>query len=268
MLLLAALLWGSAYAVQKIMSDSINTFTVIFIKSVSGYLMLFFCFIFNRKFSKRTISAGVLIGLCNGAGLILQQLGFASSNVSKVSFISGLYIIFVPLFRLLAKKKPKDKFWVAVIVACVGMYLLCMNESLILEFGDLVTLVSTMFFALQIIFIHKYSEDVDFVAFCGIQQATVATICGIIMLIFEKPEVSDFSNIILPSLYVMFASGLVAQLLQNKFQKDVDPSLASLIMSLESVFGALSGVILLGTTLSPRELAGCAFIFVSILIAQ
>jgi len=268
MLLLAAILWGGSYAMQKIMADSLGTFSIIFIKGFSGFLMLFFCFIFNREFSLRTISAGILVGLCNGTGLILQQLGLTTSNVSKVSFISGLYIIFVPLFMLLAKKKPKNQFWVAVIIACAGIYLLCMNESFILEFGDLITLVSTMFFALQIIFIHKYSEGVDFVAFCGIQQATVATISGIIMLILEKPEVSDFGSEILPSLYVMFASGLVAQLLQNKFHKDVDPNLASLIMSLESVFGALSGVLLLGTTLSPRELAGCAFIFVSILIAQ
>ena len=268
MLLLAAMLWGGSYAMQKVMSESIGTFTIIFLKGFSGYLILFFCFIFNRKINKKTVLGGMLIGMFNGLGLILQQTGLSISDVSKVSFISGLYIIFVPLFRLFAGKKPKSRFWAAVLIACVGMYMLCMTESLSMSFGDLITLISTMFFALQIIFIDKYSKDVDFVPFCGVQQATTSLICGILMLILEKPNPADLTNIILPIMYTMFVSGMVAQLLQNKYQRDVDPIVASLIMSLESVFGALSGVLLLHTTLSSRELIGCILIFISILVAQ
>lgn len=148
------------------------------------------------------------------------------------------------------------------------MYYLCLNGNYEVCIGDILTFISNFFFALQIILIAKYTKTSDFVPFCAAQQATTSIIAGIMMLVFEKPQLSDFNGLLFPILYTVFISGMVAQLLQNRFQRDIEPSLASLIMSLESVFGALSGWLLLNQTLTSRELFGCILIFASILIAE
>lgn len=269
MLLIAAILWGSSYGIQSAMTSVVGNCTVIFCKTFSGFLLVTLAFLRRAKFSKKIISSGALIGLCNGTGLLLQQYALATANVSKVSFISGLYIIFVPILSIfILKHKPKKRFWYAVIIACIGMYFLCLGEKFVIELGDVITLVSTVFFALQIIFIHKYSKGVNTILFCGIQQMTVALISLPFMLIIEKPSLLDFKEILLPAIYIMIGPGTIAQLLQNKYQKNVEATLATLIMSLESVFGAISGVIFLNTSLTPVELLGCALIFISIIIAE
>ena len=267
-LLFAAMMWGGSYAVQSIMSRSISTFTTIFLKSCGGILLILMCFINKKKLTKKTIYAGVLTGLVNCDGLILQQIGIANTTVSKSSFISGLYVVFVPILGLFTRKKPKPRFWFAIIIAFFGMYMLCMQGNESLGFGDLITLSSIIFFALQIIFIDKYGSELDAFSYCAVQQVTTATVSGILAFAIERPQLSNFSGMLLPILYVVFCSGMVGQLLQNKYQKDVEPTLASLIMSLESVFGALGGWLLLNQTLTGRELIGCALMFIAILIAE
>lgn len=268
MLLLAAVMWGGAYGMQTRMSYYIGPFTTIFLKGFSGYFILLYCLFKHKKFNKKTVYAGMLVGGCNCAGLVLQQIGLATSSVSKVSFISGLYIIFVPILRMLAGRIPKKRVWLAIAVACTGTYLMCITDSFTFELGDISTLISTIFFALQIIFIAVYSKDVDPVAFCGVQQTFTSLICGILMLVFENPQSSALSNIVLETAYVVYCSGLIAQIIQNKYQKLVDTNVASLIMSLESVFGAISGVIILNQTMSLREMIGGALIFAAVLIAE
>lgn len=268
MLLIAAILWGLSYGIQSIMSNRLGPYTVIFIKGFSGFFLLAYCLFYKRKIDKKTILAGVLIGMINGIGLIFQQIGLSISSVSKVSFISGLYILFVPIIQMFTQKKPKNRFWFAVLIACIGMYFLCMNDKFVLSKGDIYTLIGAICFAFQIILIDKNAKTSDFVPFCAMQQMTTSLLAGILMIIFEKPQLSDFSGLLLPILYAMFVSGMIAQLMQNRYQRDVEPTLASLIMSLESVFGALSGWLLLNQGLSPRELTGCILIFISIIIAE
>lgn len=268
MLLLAALIWGFSYSTQSIMSSSLNTFAIIFVKTLGGILLLAYCFLRKKKFTKKVILIGTVVGVINGLGLILQQIGIVTSSVSNASFISGLYAVFVPIIGLFTKKKPKKKFWLAVLIALVGMYLLCMNGNETIKSGDLITLVAAFCFALQVIFIDKYAEELDPVVFCGFQQVTVAVISGVLMFVIEKPQLSDFNGMLLPLLYTMLGSGLLGQVLQNKYQSHVDPTVASLIMSLESVFGALGGWLLLNQTLSFKEIIGCVLIFVSIVIAE
>lgn len=269
MLLLAALLWGSSYGIQAAMTKTAGNFTIIFCKTFSGFLMVAYSLLRKFKFNKKTVLTGVLIGACNGTGLFLQQYALSTANVSKVSFISGLYIIFVPILSIfMLKKKPKTRFWVAVVIACIGMYFLCLGERFVIELGDVITLISTVFFALQIIFIHKYSNDVNTIAFCGIQQMTVALMSLPVMLLLEKPSLLDIKEILLPAIYIMIGPGMIAQLLQNGYQKYVDATIATLIMSLESVFGAISGVIFLNAHLTQVETLGCIMIFIAILIAE
>lgn len=268
MLLIAAVLWGLSYGIQSIMSNKLGPYTVIFIKGFSGFFLFAYCLLFKRRFDKETIMAGILIGLINGIGLIFQQTGLSISNVSKVSFISGLYILFVPIIQMFTRKKPKNRFWFAVFIACIGMYFLCMKDKFVLSKGDIYSLIGAIGFAFQIILIGKYTQTSDFVPFCATQQMTTSILAGSLMLIFEKPQISDFSGLVLPILYAMFASGMIAQLMQNRYQRDVEPTLASLIMSLESVFGALSGWLLLNQGLTQRELTGCILLFISIIIAE
>lgn len=269
MLLLAAMLWGSSYGIQALMSRIVGNFTVIFCKTFSGFILVGYSLLKKVKLEKKIILAAILIGVFNGVGLLLQQYALSTANVSKVSFISGLYIIFVPILSIfLLKRKPKTRFWLAVGIACIGMYYLCLGESFMFEIGDIITLVSTIFYALQIIYIHKYSNGVNTIAFCGVQQMTVCLITLPFVLFLEKPSLLDFKEILIPALYVMAAPGTVAQLLQNGYQKSVDATLATLIMSLESVFGAISGAIFLNATLTSTEMFGCLLIFISIIIAE
>lgn len=269
MLLLAAFLWGSSYGIQALISNVVGSFTIIFCKTFSGFLLLGYCLLKRKKINKKTVLPGILIGVFNGLGLLLQQYALATANVSKVSFISGLYIIFVPIFGIfILKQKPKKSFWFAVLIACIGMYFLCLGESFVIETGDVITLLSTIMFALQIIFIHMYSKGVDIIAFCGVQQITVSLMCLPFMLAIEHPTLADFKLILLPALYIMIGPGTIGQLLQNRYQKDVNASVASLIMSLESVFGAISGAIILDAHLTSVEVLGCILIFISIIIAE
>lgn len=269
MLLLAALLWGSSYGIQASMSSLVGNFTIILCKSFSGFILIAYCLLRKKHLNKKATYAGILIGICNCTGLLLQQYALSTSNVSKVSFISGLYIIFVPILSIfMLKKKPKMRFWFAVLIACAGMYFLCLGESFTIELGDVITLISTVFFALQIVLIHIYSKGVDTVMFCGVQQMTSSLVALPLMFIFDKPSLLNFRQVLLPAIYIMLGPGMIAQVLQNTFQRDVDATVATLIMSLESVFGAISGVIFLDATLTPVEMAGCVLIFIAIIIAE
>lgn len=269
MLLLSAMLWGSGYGIQASMSNVVGSFTVIFFKSFSGFILITYSLLKNKHLNRKSIFHGILIGVFNCLGLLLQQYALATANVSKVSFICGLYIIFVPILSIfILKRKPKTRFWFAVLIACVGMYFLCLGEKFVIEIGDIITLISTVFFALQIIFIHMYSKGVDTIAFCGVQQITSCIITLPFMLFVDSPSVLDIKDILLLGLYIMLGPGMIAQILQNKYQSNVDATLATLIMSLESVFGAVSGVVFLNASLTQTEMLGCALIFISILIAE
>lgn len=268
MLFVAAFMWGMSYGVQSILSQSLGAYTIIFLKAFSGFILIAFCIIARRKFNLKVVLSGALIGVINGMGLIFQQNALTLSTVSKTSFLSGLYILFVPIIQLFTKVRPKKRFWLAVAVACVGMYFLCMNGQFVISIGDIYCLISAVLFAFQIILIAKYTQGADTLVFCGCQQLTTSLISCVFMLILEKPQIGDFKGLLMPILYVMFASGMIAQLLQNRYQKDIDPTITSLIMSLESVFGALSGWILLNQTMSSREIIGAVLIFAAILIAE
>ena len=268
MLLLAAMMWGMSYSVQDLIGEKLSNYTIIFLKGFSGYLIILFCLITKRKFTKETVLAGILIGLNNGIGLLLQQIGLSMSTVSKTSFISGLYILFVPVIGLITGKKPKNKIWFSIFIACIGMYFLCINDTFGISIGDVLVLISDIFFAMQIILIDRHTNNVDVVPFCGVQQATTSIMSGIMMLAFGRPQIADFKGLIQPILFLIFFPGMIAQLLQNRYQRDVEPTLSSLLLSFESVFGALGGWLLLNQTLTARETLGCIIIFIAILIAE
>lgn len=268
MLLLVSIFWGGTYGFQSILSEKFGTFTVLFFKVLGCIGIFLLAIITKQKFDKDSVKYGLLVGSVTLIGLFLQQLGIARTTVSKASFISGLYIVFVPIIGLFSKKKPKPKFWLAVIVASVGLYFLCLGDSFSINIGDIYVIVSAFSFAFQIIFIDKYSKKVNLFPFCATQQSLTLIVSIIMMVFVEKPVVSDFGDYIIPILFLALLSGFVANIAQNKYQADVDPTVASLIMSLESVFGTLSGWLLLNQSLTSKELLGCVLMFIGIVIAE
>ena len=151
---------------------------------------------------------------------------------------------------------------------CFGCNLLCINGEFVLRTGDILLVICAMLFALQIILIDKFANDVDTIAFTAVQQLTGAILTGIITLVLEKPNVNIIGNNILQILYLSLLAGAGAQLIQNRFQKDVEPSLASILMSFESAFGAIFGWLVLNQILSLKEIIGCILMFVAMLIAE
>ena len=201
-------------------------------------------------------------------GCALQQMGIENSTVSKASFITVLYIIFVPLIESFTGKKIPAKIFISIGIALVGLYFLCMSGSFDLCIGDLYLLLCSICFALQIFFIDRFSQGNDALPLTFVAQLTVSFLSLIVALFKEPLDVNALKNALLPILFITLLGGLLAQCLQFIFQKDVGSTLASLLMSFESVFGALFGWLILNQTLNAREIFGCFLVFVAILIAE
>lgn len=268
MLFIATLAWGLSYSIQSISSENLGTFTVVFFKGLGGLSLLPLLIINKHRFTFKEVLCGMAIGTAAFMGCILQQLGIENSTISKASFITSLYIIFVPLMERISGKKISKKIMISVGIALLGLYFLCFSKAETFGIGDLYLLICSVFFALQIILIDRFTRIYDPLALTFLAQSTVSLYSGIIMLIFEKPTMDAVMTSIVPLLYIVFVSGTMAQTFQVVFQKDVGASLSSLIMSFESVFGALFGWIVLSQNLSIREIFGCILVFIAIMIAE
>ena len=268
MLLLATLSWGLGYAIQTISADQLKTFTIVFFKGIGGLILIPLLIKGKKKIGKREVLGGSLIGTITFVGCILQQRGIELSTVSKSSFITALYIVFVPLIETFRGKKPGMRILAAVGTALVGLYFLCISGTFSLNVGDLFLLAGSFFFAVQIIQIDRYSRECDGIVLTFVSQMTIAFLSGIVMVFIEKPSMVQISQSLFPLFYLAVISGGMAQSIQIVFQKDVGASLASLIMSMESVFGAAGGWLLLHQTMNGREIFGAILVFIAVLIAE
>ena len=268
MLLLATMLWGLSYSVQSVVGEVMTPFKIVFYRGIGGLFLLPVILVQKRKIDKDALIGGLVMGVMVFLGLLLQQIGISLSTVSKASFITALYIVFVPIIESFAGRKVGKKILISIALAVLGLYFLCMNSVNGLNIGDLSLLLCAIVFAFQIMFIDHYSKENDPLVLTMISQTTMAVLALIAVLFTEGIDPSAARTVILPLFYLAFIGGLFAQLLQNRFQKDLGPSLASLVMSFESVFGALFGWLLLGQVMSVRELLGCVLVFAAILIAE
>lgn len=280
MLMITALIWGTAFVAQSVGMDYVEPFTFITSRYIIGGLFLIPCIYILDKVNKNEkskiknvdrktlITGGCLCGIALFAASSFQQIGIKYTTVGKSGFITALYIVIVPLIGLFFKRKVSKKVWISVIISLVGLYLLCITESLSISKGDFLVLICAFLFSIHILIIDKYSSFVDGVRMSCI-QFFVAGILGIIpMIIFEHPQVADVLNAYSPILYAGVMSSGVAYTLQIIGQKYTSPVLATLIMSLESVFAALSGWLILGEILSVKEFIGCCLVFGAIILAQ
>lgn len=281
MLLLTALIWGSSFVAQRAGMEYIGPFTFNGIRSLIGGLVLIpVIFLFSKeknaelteaekKAGKKTLLlGGILCGIVLFAASSLQQIGMVYTTAGKAGFITALYIVLVPILGVFIRKKVKPIVWLCVILAVAGLYLLCMTDGLSLGRGDLLVLLCAFAFSIHILVIDYFAPRTDGVALSCIQFF----VCGILslfpMFLAETPVWSAILDCWIPILYAGVLSCGVAYTLQILAQKHTDPTVASLLLSLESVFAAIAGAIILHEQLAPRELAGCVLMFAAIIIAQ
>ncbi len=276
MLLITAFIWGTAFVAQSMGMDHIQPFTFNCIRNYVGAAALLpVIFIMGKlrpskekEDNKTLIIGGISCGIILAIASTLQQIGIVYTTAGKAGFITALYIIFVPVFSLFIKKKPKPTIWISVALAIVGMYLLCVKDSLTLNKGDLYIFLCAIAFTFHIMVIDHFSPKVDGVKMSCIQFITCGTICLMLSLIFDEPSIEGIKLAAIPILYTGIMSSGVAYTLQIVAQKFTNPTLATLIMSLESVFAALAGWIILDQGMSLTEISGSILVFIGVLIAQ
>ena len=268
---LTALIWGTAFVAQSQATDTVGPFTFNAARLLVGGVVLLPCIRLLDGLRARGGEAANS-GVCCGAVLFtasaFQQAGIAYTSVGKAGFITALYIVLVPLTGVLIGRRIGAALWAGVVLAVMGMYFLCMTGETGVNRGDVLCLACALFFTMHILVIDRFSPKVDGVRLSAIQFFVAGALSFIAMLIFEKPDWSSVLAAWFPICYAGVLSSAVGYTLQIIGQKNVNPTLASLIMSLESVFSALSGWIILGQTLTALEIMGCVLMFAAIILAQ
>ena len=278
-LLITAFFWGTTFVAQSLGSDYVGAFTYNACRFIiTGIILLIISLIRRRNVkeyipTKKTVAWIFIMALFVGVALFLgstfQQLGInITKSPSKSGFISSLYMMFVPIIGYFIRKKPKPIIWLFLAVAIIGSYLISVTGEFKLELGDLLTLICAVMFAVQIVLVDIINPYIDSIKLSAM-QFIVAGILSIIFMLFT--EEVNFYNIYLALPAIMYAaifSGCIAFTLQIVGQKYTEPTIASMIMSLESVFALLGGIIILKETLTLRVLIGCSLIFIAVICTQ
>ena len=279
MLLLTACIWGVAFVAQSVGMDYVGPFTFNAVRNLIGAVTLLPCIALLNRWSrggeekkpqdnKTLVIGGICCGICLFFGSSLQQVGIQYTTAGKAGFITAFYIVLVPVLGIFLKKKTGLKVWLAVVIALAGLYFLCMKESMTVGKGDLYVFIGALAFAGHILVIDYFAPRTDGVKMSCIQFFVCSILCGICMIFTETPTWGGIMAAWLPILYAGVLSCGVAYTLQIIGQKDMNPTIASLILSLESCISVLAGWILLGEVLTVREFAGCILMFVAIVLAQ
>lgn len=278
LLVLTALIWGCAFVAQSVGMDYVGPFTFNMARFLIGAIVLLPVIWFMDRQRKTGAEKGagqktlIIGGICCGTALAvassLQQWGILFTTVGKAGFITAMYIVIVPLLGIFIGKKVRPLIIGCVAIAVVGFYFLCMTESLRLGLGDFLVLLCAIAFSIHILVIDHFSPKVDGVKMSAIQFLTAAIISAVPTLLWEQPVLTEILQAWQPVLYAGVMSCGVAYTLQIIAQKNADPTVASLLLSLESVFSVLAGWVLLGQGLSLKELFGCVLIFCAIILAQ
>ncbi len=277
MLLLTAAIWGSAFVAQRAGMEQIGPFTMNSVRSFLGALTLLpVIMVRERKKQadekqtdlKTLLTGGICCGLALAVASSLQQIGLVYTTAGKGGFITAMYILIVPIMGLFMKKRAGIKTWIGVALAVVGMYFLCITDGFQVSYGDMLVFLCAIAFSVHIMVIDYFSPKVDGVKMSCIQFFVCGGVCAVPMLIWERPEIGQILEAWLPVAYAGILSSGVGYTLQIIAQKELEPTVASLLMSLESVFAVLAGCLLLGEQLSLREAFGCVLMFAAIILAQ
>lgn len=277
-LLITSIIWGVAFVAQSKGTEFVGPFTFVFSRFIiAAFALLPVAFFVNRGKAKKEnlkvniktiLFGGIFCGLFLGTASVLQQIGIEYTTVGKAGFITALYIIFVPIIGIVFNRKNSPLIWVSVLIAVAGLYFLCITDTLSIEQGDIFIMLCALVFSGHILIVDYFSPKVDGILLSCLQFFTIGILAFIPMMILEKPSFSTIIPAWQPILYAGLLSSAVGYTLQIVGQKDLNPTIASLIMSLESVVSVIAGLLLLGQELSQRELIGCILMFIAIVLAQ
>ncbi|MBE6750731.1 MAG: DMT family transporter [Ruminococcaceae bacterium] len=284
----AALVWGLAFTAQSQAADLVPSFMINALRSFIAAAALYVLFlVFGRKKNetffprekadlKKFLIGGLLCGLLLSFSANFQMFGIAAypngvASEARAGFLTSLYVILVPIVSIFIGKKANLLVWLSVLVALLGVYMLCFSGSFEeIYLGDILMLVCALGFTFHIIFIDKYVGFVGGIKLSVMQFLVTAVVSLVLSFIFEWKAL-DIDNILsaaLPIVYLGIMSSGVGYTLQIIGQKYAEPAVASISMSLESVFAALGGWVILGNKLSPKEIFGCLLVFAAIILAQ
>lgn len=279
MLTMAALIWGLAFVAQSVGMEYVGPFTYMCARGLVGTVFLIPCIKILDKMKdegeqkvhsdRKTMIKG---GICCGCALFVasafQQVGIFYTTVGKAGFITTLYIIIVPILGLFFHKKVGVRIWISAVVALIGLYLLCMSETLQISKGDFLVLMCAFCFAIHILLVDHFSPLVDGVRLSCIQFGVCTILSALLMFIFEEPKMADILAAYKSILYAGVLSTGVGYTFQVIAQKQTHPTVASLLMSLESVFAVIGGWLILGERFTMKEGIGCILVFAAIICAQ
>ncbi len=282
-LTLTALIWGSAFVAQSVGMDYVGPITFNMARFYIGGIVLIPSIFVIKKITRSNVGidkeelirqrkdgfiGGICCGCCLFVASLLQQIGIMGTTVGKAGFITALYIVIVPIMSIMLGRKTKLIVWISVFIATVGMYLLCINEGFTISRGDFYVFLCAIAFSVHILVIDHFTPMADGTYISCVQFFTAAILSTILAVIFEGINLEGIMLAAKPILYAGVFSCGIAYTLQIVGQRRVSPSIAPMILSLESVFSLLSGWVILGQSLSTRELLGCLLVFVAIILAQ
>ena len=305
LLLLTAAVWGVAFVAQDVAMDTMEPFAFNSARMLIAALALLPAIrLLDKLEQKRTSNAGgaacgegtqaaccdapggltfrnmspaqrrtlLIGGLCCGTALFLgsgiQQLGIRDTSAGKAGFVTALYIVLVPLSGMFFKRPIRRNVWFAVLLSLVGLFLLCVTEAFTVSIGDVELFFCAIAFTAHILLIDHFSPKTDCVRMSCLQFFVASALCAVVMLFTEHPTFTSLTRSWVPLLYAGVLSGGMGYTLQMIAQRDTDPTIASLLMCLESVFAVLAQWVILGELLSPRELLGCGLMLCGIILAQ
>ncbi len=270
---MAAFIWGTTFVAQSVGMERIGPFTYGAARFLLGVLALFLLWVLSGglgrwETSMRSFGVGAAAGCVMFAASALQQYGMLYTTAGKASFLTCLYLIFVPLAGVFLRQRIRAEHWIGAAMAATGLYLLCVKEGLSLGLGDLLEICCAFFWTAHILFIDRFVAKVETIAM-SLAQVVVVFLLNLLMAIaFETSQAADITAAWFSIFYAGVLSTGVAFTLQIVGQREADPAPAAVIMSLESLFGALAGWLVLGETLSPKEILGCALMGAGMLASQ
>lgn len=271
LLLLAAAIWGFAFVAQRVGMDFVGPLTFNGVRFALGALVLVPLACARAATAapwRNDLPRGLVLGVVLCGGATLQQWGMVTTTAGKAGFITGLYVILVPLLGLLARQRTARNTWLGAVLAVAGMFLLTVTEGFAIARGDVLVLCGALFWAVHVLLIGRYSPRTEPVRLAALQFAVCAVLSLAGGLVLEHPTIASVRAATWPILYAGLLSTGVAYTLQVVAQQKAPPAHAAIILSLEAVFALLGGLLLLGESLGARELVGCAIMFVGMIVSQ
>lgn len=277
LLLITAAIWGFAFVAQRVGAKYVGAFTFNGIRFALGGISLIPLLLYFSRRSKvekgtnhnaSAIPSGIIAGCILFFGATFQQIGLTDTTAGKAAFITGLYIVLVPLFGILLRHRVHINVWFGAVLAVIGLYFLSVTEGFSISRGDFLQLIGAIFWAWHILIIDHFTKKIDPLKLSFVQFITCSVLSIAVALIFEKITVYGLTQALIPILYGGLLSVGVAYTLQVVAQKHAKPSHAALILSMESVFAAIGGLLLLNERMGARGYVGCALMLAGILLSQ